>query len=544
MRRFCLLLAPWMGLVAGLSGCHHPTISAVSLNPEPCGPECDGFWGVVHHCLKSKEEGIPFYLPKPLLIVAKNFRNIEDAKVGLTDTAPIPNAFDDQGKYADLNARASFNFADPSAGAAPPDTTKSKTQSADPSKPANPADNNVQPVSTATKSGAYTYSQNAPNVTPHDVPDDGLAPNTFYTYQIIFVPDMTQKYGLKVNGGVGEIRAAMNLVNGWQFTGLGPYYMKDSSTAQDVMASGIAARLGGQAVQDVLKGVAGLTGKVQGGGVSAGAPQVQSLSRSIEELRAYGAEPQSIPEYAEIYVYEARLGPDGQMEWHQIVDQKNVFKRHYLGQAKTDVKFAPASTTVPTPQIPGAPASPQGQAQSTRPGSPSLSTLPANSSFFFTSPTGGLDPNVVNLLGQTFGAPIISAPVVAGQTQAAIPAAATAPAAATPTTVVNVAPSAAPSGHGLFHHDKKRRGTAKSTVTTLDQTTVNPLGTVVNQSQPPTSRPPTAPVVNAPGNVTQGAGPTAAAPASTVREGSSPADTLPAPILDGTPPAPPPNPGP
>ena len=39
------------------------------------------------------------------------------------------------------------------------------------------------------------------------------------------------------------------------------------------------------------------------------------------------------------------------MEWHQIVDQKNVFKRHYLGQAKTDVKFAPASTTVPTPKF-------------------------------------------------------------------------------------------------------------------------------------------------------------------------------------------------
>ena len=90
-----------------------------------------------------------------------------------------------------------------------------------------------------------------------DVPSDGLAPNTFFTYHIDFVPDLTQKYGLKVSGGVGEFRAAMNLVNGWQFTGLGPYYMKDSSTAQDVMASGIAARLGGQAVQDVLKGSLG-----------------------------------------------------------------------------------------------------------------------------------------------------------------------------------------------------------------------------------------------------------------------------------------------
>ena len=61
-----------------------PSITAVSLNPDPCGPECAWFWGMMHHCLKEKEEGIPFYLPKPLLIVAKNFRNLEEAKVGLT----------------------------------------------------------------------------------------------------------------------------------------------------------------------------------------------------------------------------------------------------------------------------------------------------------------------------------------------------------------------------------------------------------------------------------------------------------------------------
>ena len=298
MRR-CLLYAPWMGLLLGLAGCHHPSVTAVSLN-ETCGPECGTFWGFVDHCVNKKEEGIPFYLPKPLLIISKNFRNIEDAKVGLTDTAPIPAAFDDQGKYADLNARASFNFADPNAGSPPPDTSEDTTQSGDPSQPADPADGNVQPASTATKSAAYTYSQNAAHVTPNAVPDDGLAPNTFFTYQIIFVPDMTQKYGLKVNGGVGEIRAAMNLVNGWQFTGLGPYYMKDSSTAQDIMASGIAARLGGQAVQDVLKGVAGLTGGKVQNTLPASAPQVQSLSRSIEALRTYGTEPQSIPEYAEV----------------------------------------------------------------------------------------------------------------------------------------------------------------------------------------------------------------------------------------------------
>ena len=49
-------------------GCKHPSITAVSLsNPD-------------------EPDGIPFYLPKPLLIVSKNFRNIESMNVGLTST--------------------------------------------------------------------------------------------------------------------------------------------------------------------------------------------------------------------------------------------------------------------------------------------------------------------------------------------------------------------------------------------------------------------------------------------------------------------------
>jgi len=474
-----------MGLVVGLTGCHHPAVTAVSLAPHVCDERCT----LLHGCHKDPE-GIPFYLPKPLLIVAKNFRNIEDAKVGLTDTAPIPNAFDDQGKYADLNARASFNFADPSAAAPSADSSKPATQTGDPTKPANPAAGNTPPASTATKSGAYTYSQNAPNVTPQDVPDDGLAPNTFFTYQIVFVPDLTQKYGLKVSGGVGEIRAAMNLVNGWQFTGLGPYYMKDSSTAQDVMASGIAARLGGQAVQDVLKGVAGLSsgGKLQGA-LPVSAPQVQSLSRSIEGLQQYGATPQIIPEYAEIYVYEARLGPDGQMEWCQILD-KNMFNRHYLGQAKTTATFAPTSAG---PQIPGPQVVPQSQIQSALPNSQSSNTVPTNRSFL-TNPAGGLDPNVANLLSHTIGAPITNAPVTGSVLQAGTPSPTIVPAAANLTPAASGVPGTRPLGAGLFHHDKNKRGTAKSTVLTIADQGGELTGNVANPSQAPTARTPTTPV--------------------------------------------------
>ena len=80
----------------------------------------------------------------------------------------------------------------------------------------------------------------------------------FFTYEIVFVPDLSQKYVLQVNGGPGEMRTAMNLVNGWQFTGLGPYYLKDSSTAQNHIAQGIAINLGLGGASDVINSIANL----------------------------------------------------------------------------------------------------------------------------------------------------------------------------------------------------------------------------------------------------------------------------------------------
>jgi len=41
-----------------------------------------------------------------------------------------------------------------------------------------------------------------------------LVPQEFYTYNFVFLPDLTQKYGLRIKGGVGEMRATENLVNG------------------------------------------------------------------------------------------------------------------------------------------------------------------------------------------------------------------------------------------------------------------------------------------------------------------------------------------
>ena len=159
--------------------------------------------------------------------------------MGLTNSVPIPDTFDNQAGYADVNARMS-------------DVTSDST------KPASKAESGTTaPPGSDVASGQHLFSDQGPPVVP--VPTtDLLAPETFYTYQIVFVPDLSQKYGLRIKGGVGEIRAAMNLVNGWMFTGLGPYYMKDSSTAQNILANGIAANFTGRGVADVIKSLGDL----------------------------------------------------------------------------------------------------------------------------------------------------------------------------------------------------------------------------------------------------------------------------------------------
>src|SRR4051794_11599432 len=160
----------------GMTGCQHPSVTAVSLQPHYCEHK---FAFLYDPC--KEPEGIPFYLPKPLLIVSKNFRNIEEAKVGLTDPAPIPGYFDDQAKYADLNART--NFVMPDSGITSPGTPASTS----PASTFPGANANLGP-----KLETHIYSDKGAPVTPGAVAPDGLKPETFYTYQIVFVPDMTQ----------------------------------------------------------------------------------------------------------------------------------------------------------------------------------------------------------------------------------------------------------------------------------------------------------------------------------------------------------------
>jgi hypothetical protein len=145
----------------------------------------------------------------------------------------------------------------------------------------------------------------------------------------------------------------MNLVNGWQYTGMGPFYIKDSSTAQNILSGGIASNLALSGVADVVESVAGLSGQLQSArSIDAEDPAV---TRVVETLQAHciGMEPMTIPNFAEIHVYEPQVSPDGCMSWVEVTSLS--FNRDYLGTKQVCIE-----------RIPTASASGSGEQQSAR----------------------------------------------------------------------------------------------------------------------------------------------------------------------------------
>jgi hypothetical protein len=296
-----------------------PMITAVGLSP---ANRCD-------------PPGIPYYLPKPLLVVAKNTRHIDESKVGLTAPVPIPAGFDNQAAYADIKANVTV-----------PGT------SATPASSGNTAfDQNI-----TGGSSSAAQSMVAESMTPSAALDDGIEPDSFFTYQVIFVPDLTQKYGLQITGGAGEFRAAMNMVNGWMYTGMGPFYLKDSSSAQNAMSTGIASMYAGRGAADVLNEIGGLTTAIgnlpkaqEGGGFDSASDMAQTFEAIAAAAKIEQMVPATMLNYAEVYIYEPVLTIDGQnTEWRLVAEHH--FDRDYF--TSTDpAKTAEAKASIITSMI-------------------------------------------------------------------------------------------------------------------------------------------------------------------------------------------------
>jgi hypothetical protein len=350
--RILLLSAVYSGcgLVSGslILGCE-PSITAVNLN-DPKAPE-----------------GIPYYLPKPYLVIAKNVRYIPTPTVGLTQTAPIPNSFDSsstsgksgggkgtqgstsggsggggsggggsggggsggggsggggsggggggQGgaaKSATAKGGAAKGGAGTSSGGTSTDGTTGGGQ-----------DGGGQGGGNASANNQVFGPSNIAVVPAASIPD-GLTPDTFYTYQVLYLPDLTQKYGLRVKGGAGEMRATANLVNGWMHTGPGPIYFRDSFTADQVSAYGSAA-------SGILESAAQFATSIMG------VPTAPTTPNPTPKGPKAQGESQApvFRNFAEVWVYEPVLVPDktvigGQRtDWRLLPGFPRKFDREY-----------------------------------------------------------------------------------------------------------------------------------------------------------------------------------------------------------------------
>ncbi|MCI0378439.1 MAG: hypothetical protein L0215_12590 [Gemmataceae bacterium] len=136
----------------------------------------------------------------------------------------------------------------------------------------------------------------------------------------------------------------MNLVNGWMFTGLGPYYMKDSSTAQNIMAAGAAVSFGGRGVADVLNSVGSMVANIKKPQSAIIDPRT-ALEIAQEYQLLFDKEgkpaPLVLPSHAEIHVYEPVM-VEGFVDWKRVVNHQ--FDRHILGITKKTT-FRPLGAT-------------------------------------------------------------------------------------------------------------------------------------------------------------------------------------------------------
>jgi len=313
----------------------------------------------------NKPKGIPYYLPKPYLIISKNIRYIPTPTVGLTQTVPIPSTFDgsaatpiEKGTISQNGTNTSSKGTQDVKPSKPPTSTNTATltsggkQGAGTGKAPKPTPGTPKKTATETPTSAGTDKSSVDSnsgtaygsqvfgpasiaVVPPASISDGLIPQEFYTYQIVYIPDLTQKYGLRIKGGSGEFRATENFVNGWMHTGPGPFYMRDSFTAQSVQAVGQAVSdIGGTLGQVALSAMGVPSFPKASGGTNAAAKLTSGAGTTISD-------------YAQIFVFEPVLtkhpNAEATVEWRQLAGLPS-FKREWIELERTASDSPPIVT--------------------------------------------------------------------------------------------------------------------------------------------------------------------------------------------------------
>jgi hypothetical protein len=113
---------------------------------------------------------------------------------------------------------------------------------------------------------------------------------------------------------------------------MGPFYLKNSSTAQNLMACGVGGMFAGRGAADVLNEASNLVRSAQSGTGERAPGQaddfVDRMTRLARFAQSQTRVPQTMINYAEIYIYEPILFEDGYTEWRLIAS--HTFDRHFF----------------------------------------------------------------------------------------------------------------------------------------------------------------------------------------------------------------------
>jgi hypothetical protein len=178
----------------------------------------------------ERQEGMPYYLPRPYLLVTKNFNLVETTTKTTTTTKPD-----------------------------------------------------------GTKVEVVEESTHDPGARKQQAGADG----TVYAYQIVYLPDQCNLYALRVARGIGTLDTAIELEDGWRFTGT--KLKTDTKTPETIEAVG-------KPVTELGKALAGALGS------SARIGAATLVRKQADELAEEG------PEGADVALYDLFTG-ECQFAW-------------------------------------------------------------------------------------------------------------------------------------------------------------------------------------------------------------------------------------
>lgn len=205
------LLGPILGLALVLGGCLGPKLTGSKIRSDD-------------------QEAMPYYLPRPYLLVTKNFNLVETTTRTTTTTKP--------------------------------DGTKIQV---------------VEEASQSPSAGGKALASG----------------KTVYAYQIVYLPDQCNLYGLKISRGIGTLDSEIDFEDGWKFTGT--RLRTDSKTPETIEAIGKPISELGQALAGAI-----------GSGARLGAATL--LRESDAQLAA------ETPEGADVALYDLFTG-ECQFAW-------------------------------------------------------------------------------------------------------------------------------------------------------------------------------------------------------------------------------------